>query len=437
MKNNKLLYLLGALTIIAIVIAVVVSKKKKAARGIEVEFQMVSRQDIIQTVTASGKIYPEDEVRISSDVSGEIIELNVKEGDLVKKGELLARIKPDSYQALLEQSQANLNTAKATQENAKAQMKQVEAQLNNAQLAFDRAKDLYDKKVVSKADYETAETTLKSTQAQYEAAKHSVDGAGFSVNAAAAAIKDAQNNLSKTTIYAPMDGIVSLLNVKKGEKVVGTWQMSGTEMMRIANFKAMEVRVDVSEGEIPKIKIGDTADVEVDAYLDRKFLGVVTEIANTSKGASNVIVSTDQSTNFVVKIRLLESSYADLLPDNPKPFLPGMSATVDVKTRKKFGVIAAPIQAVTTKDTLINGSTSSKEIVFINNKGKAKLQEVKTGIQNDTYIEITEGLNGNEQLVSGPYNVLTKELHDGDNITLMKPGAKKEDDKKDEEDKEK
>jgi HlyD family secretion protein len=232
-----------------------------------------------------------------------------------------------------------------------------------------------------------------------------------------------------------MDGIISLLNVKKGEKVVGTWQMSGTEMMRIANFNNMEVRVDVSEGEIPKIKMGDTTDIEVDAYLDRKFSGVVTEIANTSKGASS-IVTTDQSTNFVVKIRILESSYKDLLTDNPKPFLPGMSATVDIKTKKKYGVIAAPIQAVTTKDTLINGSTSSKEIVFVNNNGKAKLTEVKTGIQNDTYIEITEGLNGKEQLVSGPYNVLTKELKDGDNITKMKQGSQpKEEDKKDEEEK--
>jgi HlyD family secretion protein len=233
-----------------------------------------------------------------------------------------------------------------------------------------------------------------------------------------------------------MDGIVSLLNVKLGEKVVGTWQMSGTEMMRIADFAEMEVRVDVSEGEIPKIKKGDTADIEVDAYLDRKFSGIVTQIANTSKGASSM-VSSDQSTNFVVKIRVLESSYSDLLTDNPKPFLPGMSATVDIKTKKRFGVTAVPIQAVTTKDTLINGSTVSKEIVYINNNGKAQQEEVKTGIQNDTYIEILEGLKGKEEIVTGPYNVLTKELKNGDNLSKMKPGAKKVEKKdKDEEEEE-
>lgn len=431
MKNNKLILLLSVLTVVAIVIAVTVSKKKKSAKGKEVEMQQVSVQDIIQTVTASGKIYPEEEVRISSDVSGEIIELQVKEGDRVQKGQLLARIKPDSYQALLEQSEANLNNAKATQSNAKAQIKQIEAQLNNAQLAFNRAKELFEKKVVSKADYETAETTLKSTQAQYEAAKHSVEGAGYAVNAAAAAIKDAKNNLGKTTIYAPMNGIVSLLNVKLGEKVVGTWQMSGTEMMRIADFSEMEVRVDVSEGEIPKIKLGDTADIEVDAYLDRKFQGTVTEIANTSKGASSV-VSADQSTNFVVKIRILADSYKDLLADNPKPFLPGMSATVDIKTKKHFGVMAVPIQAVTTQDTLIRGSTISKEVVYVHDNGKAVRKEVKTGIQNDTYIEILEGLTGKETVVTGPYNVLTKELKNGDTITKLKPGSKKEDNKDEE-----
>ena len=227
-----------------------------------------------------------------------------------------------------------------------------------------------------------------------------------------------------------MSGVVSLLNVKKGEKVVGTLQMSGTEMMRIANFDNMEVRVDVSEGEITKVKLGDTAEVEVDAYLDRKFIGIVSSVANTSKGASGSLVSTDQSTNFVVKIRIDKSSYADILEETSKPFLPGMSATVDIKTKKKFGVVAVPIQAVTTKDTVYNGSTHTKEIIYVNDNGKAKLTEVKTGIQDDTYIEIMSGLTGKEKIVTGPYNVLSKDLKNGEAIKEITEATKKKNEEK-------
>ncbi|HMU98322.1 MAG TPA: efflux RND transporter periplasmic adaptor subunit, partial [Chitinophagales bacterium] len=238
-------------------------------------------------------------------------------------------------------------------------------------------------------------------------------------------IKDAKNNLNKTAIYAPMSGIVSLLNVKKGEKVVGTLQMTGTEMMRIADFGQMEIRVDVSESEIIKIKIGDTANVQIDAYLDRNFVGIVSEVANTSKGASGGALSTDQSTNFVVKVVIDRNSYADLLDENAKPFLPGMSATVEIKTKQKNNVVAVPIQSVIAKDTIINGVSSTREYVFVNKNGIAQRQLVKSGIQNDTYIEITEGLKSGETIVTGPYNTITKKLNDGDKISLIKEGEKK------------
>jgi HlyD family secretion protein len=443
MKNNKLLYILLFVTVIAIAAAIIIGKYRKDNNGKEVEWQKIAKRTIIQTVTASGKIYPEEEVKISSDVSGEIIELNVKEGDVVKKGQLLARIKPESYQAVVEQSvaqldntKAQLSTAKARISQATAIVSQAQAQAQAAQEAYTRAQELFGKKIISKADLESAESSYKSTKASVEsakadldAAKHTADAASYTIKATEATIKEAKINLNKTTIYAPTDGIISLLNVKKGEKVVGTLQMTGTEMMRIANFDNMEVRVDVSEGEITKVKLSDTATVEVDAYLDRKFVGIVTQVANTSKGASSALVSADQSTNFVVKIRILKSSYEDLLRDNPKPFLPGMSATVDIKTKTKTGVLAIPIQAVTAKDSVYNGASHTKEIVFINNQLKATSIEVKTGIQDDSYIEVTQGLQGTEEIITGPYNVLSKDLKDGDKIKALDKSKKKKEKK--------
>ena len=449
MKNNKLLYILGAITVVAIIIAIIVGKNKKKNEAKEVEIQAVTTRDIIQTVTASGKIYPEEEVKISSEVSGEIIELTVKEGDVVKKGQLLVRIKPESYQAMLEQSDAQLDNTKAQLSTAKSRIaqaqaaaSQAQAQYASAEAAYTRAQGLLDKKVISKADFESAEAsyksakaTVESSKADIEAAKHTADAAGYTIRATEATIKEAKINLGKTTIYAPMDGIVSLLNVKKGEKVLGTIQMSGTEMMRIANFENIEVRVDVSEGEITKVKLGDTASIEVDAYLDRKFDGIVTQVANTSKGASNMLTTSDQSTNFVVKIRILKSSYEDLLKDNLKPFLPGMSATVDIKTQKKFGVLAVPIQAVTTKDSVYNGSNHTKEILFVKDSTYAIVKEVKTGIQDDSYIEILSGLAGKEKIITGPYNTISKDLKNGDKVKEIDKNAKKKEIKKDEEDK--
>jgi len=419
MKNNKLLYTLIACTLIAIIVALFITKNKKDNNAVEVEMQNISRQTIVQTVAASGKIYPVEEVKISSDVSGEIIELFVKEGDIVQKGQILARIQAESYAAYVEQAQANLNNAKANEVTLQSRLKQAEAQLLNSKNAYDRTKNLYDKKIISKADLEQAETAYKSAQAEYNAGKDGIKAANYTTKSVAASIKDAKNNLNKTTIYAPMSGIISLLNVKKGEKVVGTLQMTGTEMMRISNFEQMEVRIDVSESEIIKVKKGDIADIEIDAYLDKRFTGYVSEVSNTSKGASGATFSTDQSTNFVVKVIIDKNSYEDLLVENSKPFLPGMSATVEIRTKKKENVVAVPIQAVIAKDTLIEGSPKTREFVFVNKQDIAIQKMVKTGIQNDTYIEIYEGLNGNENVIIGPYNTINKKLNNGDKIKKL------------------
>lgn len=429
--KNKYLYTLGILLIIGIVASILISKNKEKNAALEVEVQKVTTQNIVQTVSASGKIYPVEEVKISSDVSGEIIELNVKEGDMVQKGQLLARIQAESYLAYVEQSEANLNNAKANTANLESRLKQLEAQLNNAQSNYNRVKGLYDKKIMSKSDFEQAETSFKAAKAEYEAGKDAIKASNYTSKSVAASIKDAKNNLNKTAIYAPMSGIVSLLNVKKGEKVVGTLQMTGTEMMRIADFGQMEVRVDVSESEIIKVKVGDTADVEIDAYLGRNFIGIVSEVANTSKGASGSVLTSDQSTNFVVKIIIDKNSYQDLLTENSKPFLPGMSATVEIRTKRKDGVLAVPIQSVVAKDTIINGRTITQEIVFVMENGLAKQKIVKTGIQNDTYIEILEGLTVGETVISGPYNTITKELRGGEKVTILKEDAKKKNQAKD------
>lgn len=403
--------------------------KNKANAAKEVSVDTAKSRTIIETVTASGKIYAEEEVKISSDVSGEIIGLFVKEGQYVQKGDLLCKILPDNYEALLDQAEAqynnavaNLKNAQASLANAQARKKQAEAQFENTELAYQRAVDLFEKKSVSRAELEQATAAYRTAKAELEAAaetikgaEYSIDGAKASVKGTQAAIKDAKTNLQRTSIYAPMSGIVSLLNVEKGEKVVGTLQMTGTEIMRITNFNFMEVRVDVSENEIIKVKIGDTSDVEVDAYLGRKFAGIVTHVANTSKGSATVGLSADQSTNFIVKVRLLEESYSDLLSPEKRPFLPGMSATVDIKTRKAENAVAVPIQAVATREK--EDSKELEEVVFTVVEGKAKMHKVQPGIQDDTYIQIISGLEANASIITGPYDLLSKTLTDGDAVT--------------------
>lgn len=420
--NKTVKIVVGLLVIIGGMLAyTMIIKKKKANKGVEVTAEMSSLQTIVEVVTASGKINPEKEIKISSDVSGEIVFLSVKEGDAISKGQLLAKVRPDNYQALLEQTMANVNNSKANVSNAKARQKQLEAQLENAKLSFERAKELYDIKALSKQEFEQAQVSYKSAQAEIEASKFTIEGAQYAVQGAEASVKDARNNINKTAIYAPMSGKISYLGVEQGEKVVGTLQMSGTEMMRIADLDNLEIRVDVSENEIIRVKVGDSADIEVDAYIGKKFKGLVSEVSSSSKGmgALSGAISNEQSTNYVVKVKLLRPSYDYLLNDNPVPFRPGMSATVEIKTKKVNNVIAVPIQAVTTRIDKDLPDSEPKEVVFVIENGKAKMKYVETGIQNDTYIQILDGLKKNEQLIVGPYDLVSKDLNDGDIVSII------------------
>lgn len=430
---NRKYIIIGLLAIIAVALFFAIKKSKdSSSQAKSVSIELVTERDIIESVTASGKIYAEEEVKISSDVSGEIIQLLVKEGQSVQKGDLLAKIQPESYQAIVERAEAEYNNAianlknmQANHANTLAKQKQVDAQLMNAELAYQRAKKLYETQSISTAEMEDAETAYQTAQAEVDAIKESIKGANFSVEGAQAAvrgaqaaIRDAQSNLSKTSIYAPMSGIISLLNVEQGEKVVGTLQMTGTEMMRITNFQNMEVRVDVSESEIIKVRVGDTAQIEVDAYFEQKFQGIVTQVSNTSKGSADLDMSAEQSSNFVVRVGILEESYQNLLNENPRPFLPGMSATVDIFTKEVKNATAVPIQSVVTREDSTHHQLT--EVVFVAQDGKAIQTPVKTGIQDDVYIQILEGLSPNQNIITGPYDVISRSLNNNDAIQEVK-----------------
>ncbi|NVO08666.1 MAG: efflux RND transporter periplasmic adaptor subunit [Bacteroidales bacterium] len=424
-KKNTLKYLIG---IVIILIVFVVIGKKVGWFGkpetIDVFVEKPLKRTITESITANGKIQPEIEVKISPEVSGEIIDLPVKEGDQVEKGKLLCRIKPDTYLSLKEREIAAVNTSKA-------RLTQSEAQLAQQKLAFNRSKQLFDQKAISESDFETAKTNFEVAQADVKSAR-------FSVESSEASLKEAEENLRKTTIYAPMNGTISKLNVELGERVLGTIQMAGTEILRIADLGRMETRVDVNENDIVRVKMNDTALIEVDAYLNRKFKGVVTQIANSAnvQGAS-----TDQVTSFEVRILLLEDSYKDLINSkNPSPFRPGMSTTVDIRTQTKHDILSVPIQAVTTRSDSLNNSAAVgfseanqdqhtktvkpselKEIVFIARKDSSKMVVVKTGIQDNQYIEIMEGLKGDEDIISAPFSAISRKLKDG---KLIKKVAK-------------
>jgi len=383
----------------------------------QVNTQDVELKEVIETVSATGKIQPEVEVKISSEVSGEILELPFKEGQQVKKGDLLVRVNPDLIQSALSRTQASY-------QNVKAGLEQAEATLKQAKADYDRSKALFDKGVISRADWDRAIATYETAQAGKSSAYYGVQSAGASVN-------EARDNLSRTTIYAPMSGTISLLNVELGERVVGTQQMAGTEILRVANLNNMEVEVDVNENDIVKVNIGDTTIVEVDAYLKKEFKGIVTEIANSAAGT----LAADQVTNFKVKVRIIEESYTDLTEGKPEaysPFRPGMTATVDVITDKRESSVAVPISAIVIKtDTSSAKKTYGKKIetdapsskeeekfecVFVNENGVAKLRVVKTGIQDDTNIEIISGLKEGDKIITGPYNMVSKTLKPGDKI---------------------
>lgn len=454
MKKRKLIWIILGLVVLVIMLvglksAGVIGKDE----GLKVATEKVVRRDITETVTASGKIYPEIEVKVSPDVSGEIVDLEVNEGDSVKKGQVLAKIYADIYSTQRNQAAAEVSRQQALVDNSKAQLASLKAALDLAQSTFDRQKQLLGEKIISKAEYEQAESSLRTAQANYNAALQSIRSGEAAIASSQASLETANKNLSRTAVLSPMSGVVSLLNVKAGERVVGNSMMAGTEMMRIADMSVIEVQVDVGENDIPKVKLGDSALVEVDAYNNRKFKGVVTQIAssNTTASQSSSTTSSNDVTNYKVHIRLLRDSYKDLFdPAHPKswPFRPGMNASADIQTRTKTNVLSAAINAVTTRekgtDNVVGGndnkdqnkdnnnnnsqnddskaqsSTDLDEVVFIlQPDGKVKKAVVKTGIQDINNIEITEGLKAGDEVVVAPYNVISKTLKDGTKVKVV------------------
>lgn len=443
-SSSRLWWILGGIVVVLIA-GLLIAKQAGwigKVKPTEVEFAKVKKTNIIERVSASGRVQPEVEVKISPDVSGEIIGLYVEEGDSVVKGQLLAKIRPDNYDALVARAQASVNSSKAEVERAKASLAQSNAQMIRAKTDYDRNQKLLADKVVSEADFQRVEADYKVAQQNVEAGKAAVEASKFNVQSSEAALRDATENLRKTTIYAPQSGTISKLNVELGDRVVGTSQMAGTEMMRIANLNNMEVRVNVNENDIVRVNLGDTVEIEVDSYADRKFVGSVTEIANTANGMATTSASaaasnsTDAVTEFEVKIKILNSSYRDLLLKKGKksyPFKPGMTASVEIITERKLNVLSVPIAAVTTRgkettETPDNSEASNsstpenqkakkedkvKELVFINDKGKAVSREVKTGISDFENIEIISGLKEGEEIISGPFIEVSKRLKDG------------------------
>lgn len=416
---NKRKTIIGAILLILILLVIAFIGKKQGWVGrssaVEVNIEKVIRADITETVIASGKIYPEKEVKISPDVSGEIIELNFEEGDSIKEGQLLLQINPDIYQAALNRSEAALNQSRANMSSSKARLVQAEAVLENSKLEYNRNKSLYLEKVISESEFQKTELSFKNATAELEAAQQSLEAARFNVKSAEATLKEAKDNLTRTSIFAPIDGIISMLEVEKGERVVGTTQMAGTEMLRIADFSNMEVRVEVTENDILRVQIGDTASVELDAYIDRKFKGVVSHIASSAK--SDQVLSNEQVTNFEVKVKLLKDTYNDLLvAGEPFPFKPGMSATANIETDKIKNVIAVPIQSVTITEE-DDGKIS--EIVYAVENGKSKAIKVTTGIQDNRNIHVKSGLQEDQVIITGPYQTLTRKLKGGEEVEEM------------------
>lgn len=427
---------------ILLVLMVVLSKTGAFGKdeGLKVTAEKVQKRTITEIVNASGKIYPEIEVKISPDISGEITELNVQEGDSVKKGQVLARIYADIYNIQRNQAASGVEQTQAQVANSQAAIDALKAQMEQAQRTFDRQKKLFDDKVISKSEFEMADANLKSSTANYNAAKQGIRGGQASVQSARANLEKANKDLSRTAVIATMDGVVSLLNVKQGERVVGSNLMSGTEMLRIADMSKIEIRVDVGENDVPKVKLGDSANVEVDAYSNRKFKGIVTQIASSNNGAAtqSALSTTSDVTQYKVYIRLLPESYKDIIGKGAFPFRPGMSANADIQTKTHANVLSVPINAVTTRDkndstktdkkkdeSSVKTTTSTSEddldvVVFVIDKeGKVSKQKVKTDIQDINYIEITEGLKDGQEVVTGPYDLVSKTLKDGKKVKVI------------------
>lgn len=439
MKRIYWIIIVGVV-LIAIVVGTKVSNGNKP---LEIYTEKALVRDIVEVVSATGKIQPETEVKISSDVSGEITEMLVKEGDQVKKGDLLCRIRPDLYVSAFDRVNASVNTTKANFKSAQAQLDQAKASLANSESVYNRNKKLLDQSAISQQEFDAFKAQFEGAKANVQALEAGVNASQYNIQSSEASLKEANTNLEKTYIYSPVDATVSKLSVEKGERVVGVSGMTGTEIMRLANLNEMEVSVEVNENDIIKVHKNDTALIEVDAYMDKKFKGIVTEIANSSNSNG---ISIDQVTNFVVKIRMLRESYAFLIEQgNVIPFRPGMSASVDIQTRRVRNVIAIPIQAVTTRNrdsldteqehdggrepTVENENEKKelqkpeekiKEYVFMVENGEAKQVEVKTGIQDNDYIEMTSGVSKGREIICGPYSAVSKGLKDKGKIKIIK-----------------
>lgn len=440
-KSNKLIYtLIGGLVLILILAL----GAKKAGwigkeEGTEVVLSEVKRTEIVEKVSASGKVQPETEVKISPDVSGEIIELTVQEGDSVVKGQLLVRIRPDNYKSLVDMQTAGVNQARANLSQSKARLAQSRANFAQVEQNYKRNKSLFDQKVISEAEYQQIKAQYEAGKQEIESLAQSVRAAEFGIQNAQASLNDARENLNKTTIYAPVSGTVSKLNVERGERVVGTSQMAGTEIMRIANLNNMEVRVNVNENDIIRVGMGDSVIVEVDSYTsrDEKFKGIVTSIANTAKDAASL----EAVTEFEVRIRLLNDSYSHLADKNARPFRPGMTASVDIITERKNNVLSVPLSAVTTRSNKPAKATGEnaeekeadknaeeapvapagpvEEVVFVHDANNTvKSVKVKTGISDFDNIEILSGLEEGQKVVSGPFRAVSKTLKDGAKVAV-------------------
>ncbi len=460
-RNNSWWIILLLVAVVGLLAAAIWKGRFTEDKGVKVTAEEVSKRTITEIVSASGKIYPETEVKISSDVSGEIIELYVQEGDTVKGGQLLAKVTPDEYESVVERTvaaakstEANLantrsqiNQLEAAKKQAIAQKEQILAQIENSRSIHSRNETLHKEGVISDAELEASLSALKSLEANLASADAAIESADaniassnetiraaeYNVQSANATVREAKENLRKTKIYAPSSGVISQLNVEKGERVVGTLQMAGTEILRIANMDMMEVQVDVSENDVLRVTVGDTADIEVDAYLDREFIGVVTEIANSATTVGGLSLSNDDVTNFRVNIRLLPTSYKDLKKRGRHAFRPGMSASVEIRTTRAENVMSVPLLAVTTReddDELAGDDADLMEVVFVNGADTVEMRKITTGIQDDTYIEILSGLEAGEKIVTGPYSAVSSDLEKGDKIEVvdkeeLRKGSKK------------
>jgi HlyD family secretion protein len=438
---------------LVVLIALVIGLKKAGVigkeEGITVSAEKAEQRTIIETVNASGKVYPEVEVKISPDVSGEIVELTVNEGDSVRKGQVLARIYADLLNSTRDQVQATVNQQKAQVNNSTAQLASLKATLDQTEAQYNRQKKLYNEKVTSRLEFEQAEQAFKSAKANYTAAMEGIKSAQAGVQSVQAQLNRADKDVSRTVITSPMDGVISLMAIKKGERVAGNSFNVGTEMMRVADMRSIEVRVDVGENDIPKVKLGDTAIVEVDAYTNRKFKGLVYKIANPTTSAASTSVASAEVTNYKVHIRLLPDDYKDLIvPGRGFPFRPGMTASADIQTRSKQNVLSVPLNAVTTRDASdsasaktadkkdekaaepaaantdapksVSSDDSIQEVVFVLQKDNTvKKVRVKTGIQDLNYIEILDGLKAGDMVITGPYSIVSKTLKDGNLVTVV------------------